>query len=158
MKLISVNEICISWLYKFFNSFYFSVKGSQALWVKPSCFKCSSVKIFNNGILLNGVLIPRVLSKCLASCSCTNLDFLNPHSVHFDCIITLLFFVFKIFEFNVSGFFYTLCNKFSFSFIRFVSLKLLLYFLNHIFLQFHESKSFQSNKWHVLIYLLFYFM
>ena len=51
----------------------------------------------NNEILLNGVLIPRLLSKTFPSCSFINLDFLIPHSVHFDCIINLAFFYFKNF-------------------------------------------------------------
>ena len=58
----------------------------------------------NNGILLEGVLIPKLLSNPFASCFFTNLDFLIPHSAHFDCMISLQFFVLKIFEFKFSVF------------------------------------------------------
>ena len=34
-------------------------------------------KTFNNGILLKGVLIPKLLNKPFASCSFKNLDFFN---------------------------------------------------------------------------------
>ena len=54
--------------------------------------------MFDNGILLKGVLIYKLLKNPFASCSFTNLDFLFPHSVHFDCIINVPFFVSKIFE------------------------------------------------------------
>ena len=64
-----------------------------------SQLNCIQNKTPNNGILLKGVLIPKLLSNHFASRSFTNLDFLNRHSVHFDCIINLPFFVLKIFEF-----------------------------------------------------------
>ena len=35
-------------------------------------------KTFNNGILLKGALIPKLLNKTFASFSYTNLDFLIP--------------------------------------------------------------------------------
>ena len=54
--------------------------------------------MLNNGILLKGVLIPKLLSNPFASYYFTNLDFLNPHLVHFDCIINLPLFVLKTFE------------------------------------------------------------
>ena len=44
-------------------------------------------KTFNNGILLNGVAIPKLLNKPFDSGSFTNLDFLIPQTGHFDCII-----------------------------------------------------------------------
>ena len=50
-------------------------------------------KTFINGILLKGVLIPKLLNKPFASCSFTNLDFLIPQTEHFGCITNLLFFV-----------------------------------------------------------------
>ena len=55
-----------------------------------------SNKTFNNGILLKGVLVPRLL-KPFASCSFKNLDFLIPQTEHFYCITNLLFFVLTIF-------------------------------------------------------------
>ena len=61
--------------------------------------------MFDNRILLNGVLIPKLLNKPFTSCSFTHLDFLVPHSVHFDCIINLLVFVLKIFELKFLAFF-----------------------------------------------------
>ena len=61
-------------------------------------------KTFNNGILLKGVLIPKLLNKSFASCSFKNLDFLIPQTEHFDCITNLLFFALTIFRsiFSVS--------------------------------------------------------
>ena len=56
--------------------------------------------MFNNGISLNSNLIPKLLSNPFASYSFTNLDFLIPHSAHFECMINLLFPVLKIFEFK----------------------------------------------------------
>ena len=61
--------------------------------------------MFNSGILLNGVLIPKLLNKPFSSCSFTNLDFLIPQSVHFDCISNIQYFVLKIFEYKFSVFF-----------------------------------------------------
>ena len=49
--------------------------------------------MFNNGILLNGVLIPKLLNKPFASCSFTNPDFLFSQLLHCDCISDMLFFV-----------------------------------------------------------------
>ena len=54
-------------------------------------------KAFNNGILLKGVLIPKLLNKPFASCSFKNLDFLIPQKEHFYCITNLLLFVLTIF-------------------------------------------------------------
>ena len=48
-------------------------------------------KTFNNGILLKGVLIPKLLNKSSASCSFKNIDFLTPQMEHFDCVTNLLF-------------------------------------------------------------------
>ena len=53
--------------------------------------------MFNNGILLKGVLIHKLLNKPFASCSFTNLDFLIPQTKHFHSITNLLFFVLTIF-------------------------------------------------------------
>ena len=47
----------------------------------------------SNGILLDGVLKPRLLNSHFASCSSINLDFLLPHTAHFDDNIDLPFFV-----------------------------------------------------------------
>ena len=51
----------------------------------------------NNGILLNGVLIPKLLNNPSASCSFINLDFLLPQIAHFDDSINLPFLVFIVF-------------------------------------------------------------
>ena len=52
----------------------------------------------NNGILLNCVLRPKLLSYPFDSCSFINLDFLLPHKAHFDSNISLPFLVSNIFE------------------------------------------------------------
>ena len=41
----------------------------------------------NNGTLLKGVLIPKLLNNPFACCSLIKLDFLLTHIVQFDCII-----------------------------------------------------------------------
>ena len=61
--------------------------------------------MFNNGILLEGVLIPKLLNKPFAFCSFKNLDFLTPQTEHFDCITNLLFFVLTILGSIFSAFF-----------------------------------------------------
>ena len=53
----------------------------------------------NNGILLNGVLRPKILNIPLASCSFINSDFLLPHTTHFYDSIVLSFLVFNTFAF-----------------------------------------------------------
>ena len=60
-----------------------------------------SIQILNNKAKVNN---PKLLNKPFTSCSLTNLDFFIPHTVHFDYIINLPFFVLEIFEFNVSVF------------------------------------------------------
>ena len=62
----------------------------------------------NNGTLLNGVLRTKLFNKPSALCSFMNINFLIPHTEHFDCIINLLFFVLKIFGSKFLVFFYTL--------------------------------------------------
>ena len=69
-------------------------------------------RTFNNGILLRGVLIPKLLNKPFASCSFKNLDFLIPQTEHFDCITNLLFFVLFLDQY-FQYLFYTLRNKYS---------------------------------------------
>ena len=64
----------------------------------------------NNGILFNGVLIPKVLNNPFACCSLINFDFLLSHIAHVDKIIVLPLVVFEILEFILSVFFYTLNN------------------------------------------------
>ena len=59
----------------------------------------------NNGILLNSALRPKLLNIPFASCSFINLDFLLPHTAHFDNNIAVPFVVFKAFEFTFSVFF-----------------------------------------------------
>ena len=68
-------------------------------------------KTFTDGILLKGVLIPKLLNKPFASCSFTNLDFLIPRTEHFDYISNLLFFVLTILGQYFQYLFYTLRNK-----------------------------------------------
>ena len=81
----------------------------------------------NIGILLKGVLIPRLLNNPFASCFLINLDFLVLHTGHFGNIIVLPFLVceisglmlFVLFFFvvvfctlgNKIALFYTLCFK-----------------------------------------------
>ena len=51
--------------------------------------------LFNNVVLLNGVLIPEILNNPLAFWFLTDLAFLLPHMVHFedDIVLKLLVFV-----------------------------------------------------------------
>ena len=63
-----------------------------------------------NGILLNGVLRPKLLNNPFASCLLINLDFLLTHIAHFDNSVVLLLLVFKTIGFMLSVFFYTLNN------------------------------------------------
>ena len=58
----------------------------------------------NKGILLSGVLIPKLLNNPLASCSLINIDFLLPYIAHFDKSIVLLLLVFETLEFMFSVF------------------------------------------------------
>ena len=59
----------------------------------------------SNGILLNGVLRPKLLHIPLVSCFLINLVFLPTHVAHFDNIIVLSFLVYKILRFISSIFF-----------------------------------------------------
>ena len=52
----------------------------------------------NNGILLNGVLRPKLLNNPFASCSFINLEFLLLHTAYFDNNIVLPFLVFNTSE------------------------------------------------------------
>ena len=56
----------------------------------------------NNGILLNGVLKPRLLNNRFAFCSFINLGFLLPHTAHFDGNIDLPFLYFNTLESTLS--------------------------------------------------------
>ena len=58
---------------------------------KYSSFELYENKIFNNGTLLKGVLIPKLLDIPIAWCSLINLDFLLPHVAQFHCIINLFY-------------------------------------------------------------------
>ena len=49
----------------------------------------------NNGILLNGVLRPKLLNIYFASCSFLTFDFSLPHTAHFDDNIVLPVLVFN---------------------------------------------------------------
>ena len=54
-------------------------------------------RMFNNGFLLNGVLIHKLLNNPFDSCYLINLDFLLPQTTHFDDKANLPFLVFIIF-------------------------------------------------------------
>ena len=56
----------------------------------------------NNGILFNGVFKPKLLNNPSPPCSFTNLDFLLPHTAHFDDNIVLPVLVFNIFKSTLS--------------------------------------------------------
>ena len=62
----------------------------------------------NNGILLKGVLIPRLLNNPFASCSLINFDFLALHIAHFDDNIVLPFIAFETTGLVLSVFCFTL--------------------------------------------------
>ena len=66
----------------------------------------------NNGILLNGVLRPKLLNIPLTPCFFLNLDFLLPHTAHVDENTVLSFLVFNAFESTFSAFFLlqTICQ------------------------------------------------
>ena len=64
----------------------------------------------NNGILLNGVLKLKLLNNPFASCSFINLDFLLPHTAHFDNNIDLPFLFSKTFQPTFCVFFCFLNN------------------------------------------------
>ena len=53
--------------------------------------------MFDNGILLNGVLIPKLLNNSSVSSSFITLDFLLPQTTHFDIKANLPFLVFITF-------------------------------------------------------------
>ena len=53
--------------------------------------------MFNNGILLKGVLIPNLLNNPFTSCFSINPDFLLPQTTHFDDKANLPFLGFIIF-------------------------------------------------------------
>ena len=81
----------------------------------------------NNGILLNGVLRPKLLNIPLASCFLINLDFLIPQIAPFDNNISLLLLVFKTLEFIFSVFFCTLSNKITLFYICDFELLLIIF-------------------------------
>ena len=62
----------------------------------------------NNGILFNGVLIPKLLNNPFACCSLINFDFLLPHIASCDKTIVLPLLVFETFGSMLSVFFFTL--------------------------------------------------
>ena len=64
----------------------------------------------NTGILLNGVLRPKLFNNPFACCSLINFDFLLPHMTYVDKNIVLPLVVFQTFGFILSVFFYTLNN------------------------------------------------
>ena len=77
-------------------------------------------KTFNNGILLKGVLISKLLNRPFASCSFKNLDFLIPQTDHFHCITNLLIFVLTIL-----GFFSIFSTLYAIS-LHFIIIKLIV--------------------------------
>ena len=62
----------------------------------------------NNGILFNGVLIPKLLNNPFACCSLINFDFLLPDIAHFDKFIVLPLLVFETSGSMLSVCFFTL--------------------------------------------------
>ena len=65
--------------------------------------------------MLNGVLIPKLLTNPFASCSLIHLDFLLSHKVYFDYSIVLPLLVFETLGFMFSVLFYTLNNMIALS-------------------------------------------
>ena len=65
----------------------------------------------NNGILLNGILRPKLFNILFPSRSFINLDFLLSHKAHFDNNIVLPLLVFETLRFILYLFVYTLNNK-----------------------------------------------
>ena len=61
----------------------------------------------NNGILLHGVLRPKLINIPLASCFLINLDFLVPYIAHFDNTIVLPLIVFETLKIYVFCIFFT---------------------------------------------------
>ena len=62
----------------------------------------------NIGILLKGILIPRLLNNPFASCFLINFDFYLPHISRFDNIIVLLLLVAETFGSILSVLFFAL--------------------------------------------------
>ena len=54
--------------------------------------------MFNNGTLLKGVLIPKLLNNPFAICSLINLDFLLPHFAQVFCFIDLPFLLYLFWD------------------------------------------------------------
>ena len=59
----------------------------------------------NNGTLLNAVLRPKLPNNTFASCFLTNLNFLLPHTAHFDDNVGLPLLVLISFKFTLFVFF-----------------------------------------------------
>ena len=64
----------------------------------------------NDRILFNSVLRHRLFNYPFASCSLINLDFLPPHTAHFDLNIVLSILVFKTMNLDSPCVFCTLHN------------------------------------------------
>ena len=64
----------------------------------------------NNGILLNGILRPKLLNIHFDSCSFINFDFLLPHTTHIDDNVVLPLLIFETLGFRFFIFFCTLNN------------------------------------------------
>ena len=80
--------------------------------MKLNSIKLHSINILlpKHGILLNGVLIPNLLNKSLASFYLINIDFFLLHTAHFDKRIDLPLLVFETHGFKFSLSFCTLNN------------------------------------------------
>ena len=90
----------------------------------------------NNGILLSGVLKPKLLNNPFHFCSFTNLDFLLLHTAHFDDNIVLPFLVFNIFNIHSFYLFCTL-NSMSACFMSYYTINLgLIFILTTYFIRF----------------------
>ena len=106
-----------------------------------------------DGILFNGVLIPKLLNNTFHSCSSINLYFSIPHKAHFDCIINMLFFLLEIFEFKFSVFFivYTISQH---TFMLSVNFRFNHFWTMFLFLKSWFSRITNSPPWFLYDYFI----
>ena len=96
---------------------------------------CIQNKILpNRGILINGVLIPKLLNNPFASYSLINIDILISHIVHFDKSIVLPLIVFEILGCMFPVLFYTLNKMIALLYIQGFKLFCLIILLTPILL------------------------
>ena len=110
--------------------------------------------MFNNGILRNGVLIPKLLNNPSAPCSFINLDFLLPHTAHFDDKFNLSFLhLYSLY------FFYTLNNMSACSFYNITNHFFYYVFVfDHFICMFSTSQAITSHFYNAgSIFLTIYF-